>query len=497
MNANRAIALPPRHPSFAELSARLLTPSLNPETDARVAAVVAAQADLSMAIFDPQAGALLAHPEGYITRDNAANDIRFLFDLLRYGYAGYQLFGGDAVFLPLRDSMLGQLANMSDPMPLSLYLQHLLLPSLRGVIADNHFILHGTQINAPLYMLYMSADFILRRDDAGFVTELDGARHRVVETRLPNGQLTNGVMPTLTAYGEFAWTFGLSVPLQGQVIRLTVVFENDQTGTRQTRIVMLPLVDLPLMGSHPRLQALDERGVKILESRSLMGTWTDAGKYCIGVAEFYQSGYEARSQPVLVLDLRHHVGGHPFLAGEWMRGYAGREIARETAFAPFMLASYAAFALAETPFLFCGECEIPETREDAAIAEWANDPERGPRWLLPVYYPSRDAIPNENLIIVLMDKRTLSAGEVFVGHLRQLENALFVGTATQGTAVSTGMMATSLPYSGLHVTFGRILNLRPDLSQFEGVGFLPDLWVPPGESLGRVLAFIERYGLNR
>jgi len=39
--------------------------------------------------------------------------------------------------------------------------------------------------------------------------------------------------------------------------------------------------------------------------------------------------------------------------------------------------------------------------------------------------------------------------------------------------------------------------VHPDLSQFEGVGFLPDLWVPPGEALDRVLAFIERYGLNK
>jgi len=39
------------------------------------------------------------------------------------------------------------------------------------------------------------------------------------------------------------------------------------------------------------------------------------------------------------------------------------------------------------------------------------------------------------------------------------------------------------------------LNVRPDLSQFEGVGFAPDLWVPPDDSLNRVLRFIERYGI--
>jgi len=95
-----------------------------------------------------------------------------------------------------------------------------------------------------------------------------------------------------------------------------------------------------------------------------------------------------------------------------------------------------------------------------------------------------------------MDKRVSSAGDSFVGELRQLENALFVGTNTHGNLLSGGIVRSRLPHSGIDIIFGQELHLRPDLSQFEGVGFLPDLWVPPGEALERVLAFIERYGLN-
>jgi len=39
------------------------------------------------------------------------------------------------------------------------------------------------------------------------------------------------------------------------------------------------------------------------------------------------------------------------------------------------------------------------------------------------------------------------------------------------------------------------MSLRPDLSHFEGIGFMPDLYVPPEESLERVLQFIKRYKL--
>jgi len=83
---------------------------------------------------------------------------------------------------------------------------------------------------------------------------------------------------------------------------------------------------------------------------------------------------------------------------------------------------------------------------------------------------------------------------MFVGYLRQLRNVLVVGTNTSGTFLTSNIGMTILPHSGVGIMFGTHLNLRPDLSQFEGVGFMPDLWVPPGESLERVLRFVERYG---
>ena len=82
-----------------------------------------------------------------------------------------------------------------------------------------------------------------------------------------------------------------------------------------------------------------------------------------------------------------------------------------------------------------------------------------------------------------------------MGYLHELENVIFVGTNTQGTIVTGGVARNILPRSNITVIFGTQLHLRPDFSQFEGVGFMPDLWVPPTESLHRVLAFIKRYGL--
>jgi len=37
-----------------------------------------------------------------IQKDDARRDVEFLFGILKYGYAGYQFFGGDEVFLAVK-----------------------------------------------------------------------------------------------------------------------------------------------------------------------------------------------------------------------------------------------------------------------------------------------------------------------------------------------------------------------------------------------------------
>jgi len=52
-----------------------------------------------------------------------------------------------------------------------------------------------------------------------------------------------------------------------------------------------------------------------------------------------------------------------------------------------------------------------------------------------------------------------------------------------------------LPESRLSVNLGVGLFPTPDMIPFEGHGFKPDLWVYPGDSVDRVIKFIQQYGL--
>jgi C-terminal processing protease CtpA/Prc len=191
--------------------------------------------------------------------------------------------------------------------------------------------------------------------------------------------------------------------------------------------------------------------------------------------DFVDSAETLRNEPVLIIDLRGHSGGNDEIARQWVERYTGQSPCYSKMFTHFRLNSLTTDEL--TPWMI---------------------PMSPPQWSTTTPCLTCGFIQNENLVIVLTDNAVSSAGDTFVGFLRQLENVLFVGLNTRGVSVAGNvpLQPPRLPHSGLTVSFGVSLSVRNDLSQFEGVGFKPDLWVPPGQSLERVLKFIERYGIG-
>ena len=504
IRAGREIAFPALLPDFEEVVQGLLTP-LDEVEDARIAETVRRLLDPELAPIRA-AGSL----EGSITHEEAAEEIGFLFDLFRVAYAGYGYFGGDEVFLPLRAAMLRDLRRMDDPLDLSAYLNDLLIPALQSVIADNHFAINGVTISAPSHRLYMSDAFVLRKTASGFGTETEGGTYAVVETML-GGNPVDAVLPTLTKEGELAWAFGLLSDSTSDMLDLSVVFENTETGERLSQAVVLNRERPERMPRAPMISTRTERGVKIIESRDLSVDGKDDGDMLAVIEEFSRSGGDAAESPVVILDLRGNYGGSSVFPLHWLDAFVGKGgFTMSMARASYRLHSltmrehYLALYGQDLGALesLLGGAGDDEDGEDAGknfgriFLEWMRDPD-GPAWTLPGAWSSGEAFLNENPVIVLTDGNIASAGEDFVAFLRNLENALFVGTNTSGTAVIGDNLTTPLPHSGITVYYGVMLSLRPDLSRHEGIGFKPDLWVPSGESLDRVLAFIERNGIRR
>ena len=72
-----------------------------------------------------------------VTAKQAAEDVNLAFQLLEYAYGGYNYFGGDEVFIPIRDAILIELDSMDEIRTEDLW--KLLWDALSPVVVDNHF----------------------------------------------------------------------------------------------------------------------------------------------------------------------------------------------------------------------------------------------------------------------------------------------------------------------------------------------------------------------
>lgn len=103
---------------------------------------------------------------------------------------------------------------------------------------------------------------------------------------------------------------------------------------------------------------------------------------------------------------------------------------------------------------------------------------------------------NENLFVYLIDKDTASAGERGVLSIRQMDNALLVGTNSRGCIIGGGRYY-KLPISKIVVTIGDCAFIEGNCTaEIEGLGWMPDIYVDGYLALDRTIKMYEYYGLN-
>ena len=465
MYINRRNALPPQCPYIMERLHYFQTPNLDIETDERIARRIAQIRSENLPAPD------------FLTHMDVIDEIYFLFEMLRYGYAAYQYFGGDEVFLPLKQSMLDKLTQMENPLCVENYFDELLVPFLGSVIADNHvgiFAHNRMHRFGVLSLLHMNHNLIVRKGDSDFYVDINAVTYRIIEVFHYDGRVIEGILPTLTRDGELAWAFGyVTYGFRGyrperRTIIMRAALENTITGESRTQNIFMSPVNNANV-SHENLFAVREKnGIPILENRRL---WPIPGDHPVMLTSLPATADRLRDEPVLIIDLRGNGGGNNAIVHQWMYRYTG--FSQLTPMHSLMteLISHTVNELHRRTFYDLDELA----------------------WSVPFTAVPQGFIPNENLVIVLMDNNVASSGECFVGYLRQMENTLFVGSNTMGAFLTGNVIQTPLPHSRFDIFFGVSLFARPDLSSFEGIGFAPDLWVPPDESLERVLRFIENH----
>ena len=436
VNENRDIALPPVRHDIESIIEDLFPP-IDSKEDVRIAEILwqnrvarGTQIPAGTYIFDKT-----DHLNILLSHEQLKEDILFLFDLLRHGYGGYYYFGGDNVFLPIRNEMLQQLIGMDNPLQVSSFLNNIILPSFRGVITDNHFQIQKNRFVSPNHSLYLTNEFIIYKNENIFITEIDGVLHRINKVT-HNGQQLNGILPTITSNGVFCWTFGLIKEVQLNSVsnafsgtEITVYMENTVTGEVHSRTVGLNFINSPMHQTHPIIEISESDGVTIMLNRNLSYT-NSISNSIIELTNFFRSAAELQDKPVLIIDLRCSNGGDPLYARDWVRLYTGHEPDSSL----FYIVSNRQQSLVETELK---DFNIPYTvsvegRLDKVFREIISHTNSATEHSFDISL--QVPIQNNNFVIVLIDKNVASAGEIFIGYLRQLKKCVICWNKYNGSS---------------------------------------------------------------
>jgi len=434
-----------------------------------------AEADNAVADAIRQSAASTAPEPDFLTHAQITQELDYIFDVLQHGYGAYGYFGGDEAFGALRAGMDARLATMPDPMRTADYMGALLVPHLRLLIQDNHFTIFSTSITRRLGVQrnFLDCGMIFYKDGDDYVTTLDGEAYKLADdpARL--------LRPTIDAAGRLAYMLGGMLDAEMQYANYMVNLTHLQTGETINKRGIAGTASFGYLDSLQQgefVYKLEDRdGVPVLANRMLSAFDEETQAQ---LDSFAVTGVQMSAAPVSILDLRGHQGGNGSIATQWVQAFTRTftDISYNSSF--FTMAN-----LSATARVIYGQAQ-----GTARIS--------GSSWSDILSIPAPQELPNESLLFVLTDGLSLSAAEMLVGHLRHVENVVFVGTPTMGCLLTGNVGTIWLPESRMGMSFGVNLNVLRDLSDFEGVGFAPDFWVPPGESLERVLLLIERYGLR-
>lgn len=378
-----------------------------------------------------------------ITATQAAEDVTLTFQLLSYAYSGYHYFGGDEVFLPIRDSILTELETIQKIKTNDLW--RLLWDALSPIIVDRHFYITTNQSHTfKNEREYSQSTYFVRDLYFDDPTGIDS--QYVKRTVGPDGALTYCLaavcqnpadLPrTMTIEGaphNLNWY--LARPLSHSSFKTEKVFSETTVADGQ----------LPVLKNY--------------------ALWGSDNK----IKKFVATGTSYKKEPLFVLDLRGNIGGNDSYARSWLKNFCGKYV-DEKRLLSTKLSNYQFVANGEN-----GSSSVGQWRTSG----WSD----GTLW------------ETDNLIFVLIDENTSSSGESFTNMLAMGKQVVLVGTNTMGCLNFGNVNQLYLPNSGIKLRFGTNFSFYQSLEKTDGIGYFPDLWVEPDDSLDAVVRLCNYYGL--
>ena len=415
-----------------------------------------------------------------ISKQKALNDIDFLFRLIKYGYAGYEYFGGEDAFNKSKNMMIKEIKAQS-------FLSRIFVSKLEKIIINNlqflqdgHFgIADQSLFNKYYYFSSPRFDFI--KDKDGYYTYINEEKMYLKELDADK-EVSKYLKMSLNKKGEIIYRIGLISKKDRSNIKLKGLFVK-KGEQKNENIVLIKRNDL-LNRKKTQYDLKKISGINVIEHTSANASQENIEK----LEKFAEEAKKFKDDKYFIIDLRGNSGGNSWYAREWIKNYTG--VIPDTGFIEASLATKTSNQLFKNSLKKYYGSEDPENHPIySQILEIDED-----GWADLDYSPLKK-IKNPNLILVLIDSGVASAGEAFISYLRQLENVIFFGVNTRGLVNTGNLGYCQLPNSKIDVFIPKDFSLEPNFILREGKGFYPDFWIKSDDALNKSLLFLKRYYL--
>lgn len=393
-----------------------------------------------------------AHEPGWrLTLEDVLDDVDAFFLLLQTTYGAYYYFGGDGVFLPIRDAVKEELSAIRPLRPGNrediFYLWNLediLYKRLSPVLVDGHFRIgrYAPRDTFAKYMYYVPDLYL---DSMAGVENPDYLK------------------PTIGPDGRICYWYA-ALSHDGSDLPGTL----DGHSLKWQQALWASSSD-----DAPAFSESEWEGVPVLTSRSMSARSSTTGPEVPEKVEILERlaacGGEYTDSPLLIFDVRGNSGGSDSYINNWFGNWSG--------------------GTGQRRFLWSHRYSQLSCR---LFSDYSADHMGTYR-----VYPQAGAwVERTGPVFVLQDKGVASSGESAVVNFRTAADVLFVGGPTAGMTLVPNNWKFYLPHSGLLCYFGTGLGFFETDENRDGVGFLPDLWVEPTQAMELTQKLIEFYGLN-
>jgi len=407
-------------------------------------------------------------PVAQIGADQAIEEVELLFAVIKYGYAGYQFFGGDEAFGAARDRILSGVGRNTGSMATG-ELLNLIMDGLHFV-QDGHFAVGGAT-PCKTFLLYADFSHEFVRNHKGEFVAADGR----ALIGAGGGSPPEYMKASISEAGDIVYVPGLLAPNDTQSISITLEFGD---GGRQSVRLSPVCAEIPATPGLPyKLSNLE--GTPLAVCR-LLGPVGDSAE---SLDAFVRDAERLWYESVVILDLRSNPGGDSMLARQWCLHLTLKNPQPPGASAELRTAT--AVTLRDNMRRLSGI--------GPGDGRWRSplDP-NNPGWSA-ISLSTEAFATSKPLLVVLIDSYSASGTEHFVDSLRHMDNVVFIGTNTRGAYLTGNIGSFVLPHSRLRVSVPTQLQVVANAPNMDGMGFLPDFWVAPECILDRTARFVRRH----